>query len=148
LNARCGDGTDEPLAAIALVEVPPIYFATPASETNGHLIKFMGCGNDFAGEPRRRKMISRGASYHGGAIAGAALGGGNELHERFDIRTVLSVQISHPSWPNAAQLGENEDAFTNRLAGELEHANLEAGPGTIGAIIAKLDQRFHETVRM
>jgi adenosylmethionine-8-amino-7-oxononanoate aminotransferase len=79
-------------------------------------------------------MISRRASYHG-TIAGAALGGSNELHESFDIST---VQVSHPSWPNAALPGENEDAFTNRLAGELEQANLEAGPGTIGAMIAKL----------
>jgi adenosylmethionine-8-amino-7-oxononanoate aminotransferase len=44
-------------------------------------------------------------------------------------------------WPlvfeYAALPGENEDAFTNRLAGELEQANLDAGPGTIGAIIAE-----------
>jgi 4-aminobutyrate---pyruvate transaminase len=72
-------------------------------------------------------MISRRASYHGSTIAGAALGGSNELHESFDIPT---VQVSHPSWPNAALPGENEDAFTNRLAGELEQANLEAGPET------------------
>ena len=95
----------------------------------------MWYGNDFAGEPRRRKMISRRASYHGSTIAGAALGGSNELHESFDIPT---VQVSHPSWPNAALPGENEDAFTNRLAGELEQANLEAGPETISAMIAKL----------
>jgi 4-aminobutyrate---pyruvate transaminase len=92
----------------------------------------MWYGNDFAGEPRRRKMISRRASYHGRTIAGAALGGSYELDESFDIPTGLSVQVSHLSWPNAALPGENEDAFTNRLAGELEQANLEAGPGTIG----------------
>ena len=126
-----GDGTDERLAAIAPVKIPPTYFATAASEANGHLIKFVWYGNDFAGEPRRRKMISRWASSHGSTIAGASLDGSNKLHESFDIPTGLSVQVSHPRRPNAG-------AFTNRLAGELEQANLEAGPGTIGAIIAKL----------
>jgi 4-aminobutyrate---pyruvate transaminase len=127
----------ERFAAIAPVKIPPVYFATTASEANDHLIKFMWYGNDFAGEPRRRKMISRRASYHGSTIAGAALGGSNELHESLGIPTGLSVQVSHPSWPNAALPGEDEDAFTNRLAGELEQANLDAGPGTIGAMIAE-----------
>jgi adenosylmethionine-8-amino-7-oxononanoate aminotransferase len=127
----------ERLAAIAPVKIPPIYFATMASEVNDHLIKFMGYGNDFAGEPRRRKMISRRASYRVSTIAGAALGGSNELHDSFGIPTGLSMQVGHPSWPNAALPGEDEDAFTNCLAGELEQANLDAGPGTIGAIIAE-----------
>jgi 4-aminobutyrate--pyruvate transaminase len=127
----------ERLAAIAPVKIPPIYFAITASEANDHLIKFMWYGNDFAGEPRRRKMISRRASYHGSTVATDALGGSTELHESFGIPAGLSVWVSHPSWPNAALSGEDEDAFTNRLAGELEQAILDAGPGTIGAMIAK-----------
>ena len=55
-----------------------IYLATPASEANGRLSKFVWYGNDFAGEPRLRRMISRRASYHGSTIAGSALGGSNK----------------------------------------------------------------------
>jgi 4-aminobutyrate---pyruvate transaminase len=127
----------ERLAAIAPVKIPPIYFAITASETNDHLIKFMWHGNDFAGEPRRRKMTSRRASYHGSTIAGAALGGSSKLHESFGIPTRLSVQISHPSCPNTALPGEDQDTFTNRLAWQLDQANLDAGPGTSGAMIAE-----------
>jgi 4-aminobutyrate--pyruvate transaminase len=127
----------ERLAAIAPVKKPRIYFATTGSEANDYLIKFMWYGNGFAGEPQRRKMISRRASYHGSTIATAALGGGGELHESFGIPMGLSVQISHPSWPNAALPGEGEDAFADRLAAELEEAILEAGPETIGAMIAE-----------
>jgi 4-aminobutyrate---pyruvate transaminase len=127
----------ERLAAIAPVKKPRIYFATTGSEANDYLIKFMWYGNGFAGEPQRRKMISRRASYHGSTIATAALGGGSELHESFGIPMGLSVQINHPSWPNAALPGEGEDAFTNRLATELEQAIIEAGPETIGAMIAE-----------
>jgi 4-aminobutyrate--pyruvate transaminase len=71
-------------------------------------------------------MISRRASYHGSTIALAALGSSNKLRTSFDIPTGLSVKVSHPSWPNAALPGETEDEFTNRLAGELEQANLES----------------------
>jgi 4-aminobutyrate--pyruvate transaminase len=127
----------ERLAAIAPIRTPRIYFATTGSEANDYLIKFMWYGNGFAGEPERRKIISRQASYHGSTIATAALGGSAELHQSFGIPMGFSVQVSHPSWPHAALPGEDEDAFTTRLAGELESAIEAAGPGTIGAMIAE-----------
>jgi 4-aminobutyrate--pyruvate transaminase len=97
----------------------------------------MWYGNGFAGEPNRRKMISRRASYHGSTIATSALGGSQELHESFGIPMGFSLQVSHPSWPNAALPGENEEAFTDRLAAELEQVIVEAGPETVGAMIAE-----------
>ncbi len=127
----------ERLAALAPVKNPRIYFATTGSEANDYLIKFMWYGNGFAGEPQRRKMLSRKSSYHGSTIATAALGGGSELHESFGIPMGISLQLSHPSWPNAALPGESEDDFTTRLAGELEEVILGAGPETIGALIAE-----------
>lgn len=127
----------ERLAAISPVKNSRIYFATTGSEANDYLIKFMWYGNGFAGEPNRRKMISRKASYHGSTIATAALGGSTELHESFGIPMGYSLQVSHPSWPNAAHEGETEEQFADRLADELDQAILEAGPETIGAMIAE-----------
>ena len=127
----------ERLAALAPLKNPRIYFATTGSEANDYLIKFMWYGNGFAGEPQRRKMLSRKSSYHGSTIATAALGGGSELHESFGIPMGISLQLSHPSWPNSALPGENEDEFTTRLAAELEKVIVEAGPQTVGALIAE-----------
>jgi len=127
----------ERLGALAPVKNPRIYFATTGSEANDYLIKFMWYGNGFAGEPQRRKMISRKSSYHGSTIATAALGGGSELHESFGIPMGYSLQVSHPSFPNAALPGEDEEAFTSRLAEELEKVILDAGPETVGAMIAE-----------
>jgi 4-aminobutyrate--pyruvate transaminase len=127
----------ERLAALSPIKNPRIYFSTTGSEANDYLIKFMWYGNGFAGEPSRRKMISRRASYHGSTIATCALGGSSELHESFGIPMGFSLQISHPSWPNAALPGEDEEAFTDRLADELEKTILEAGPETVGAMIAE-----------
>jgi 4-aminobutyrate--pyruvate transaminase len=127
----------ERLAAIAPLKNPRIYFSTTGSEANDYLIKFMWYGNGFAGQPERRKVISREASYHGSTIATAALGGSPELHESFGIPMGLALQVRHPSWPAAALPGEDEAAFTDRLAEELETAILAAGPETIGAMIAE-----------
>jgi 4-aminobutyrate---pyruvate transaminase len=127
----------ERLAALSPVKNPRIYFSTTGSEANDHLIKFMWYGNGFAGEPNRRKMISRKASYHGSTIATAALGGSAELHESFGIPMGYSLQVSHPSWPNAGLAGEDEEAFTDRLAEELDQVIVEAGPETVGAMIAE-----------
>ncbi len=127
----------ERLAAISPLKNPRIYFSTTGSEANDYLIKFMWYGNGFAGQPDRRKMISREASYHGSTIATASLGGSRELHESFGIPMGLALQVSHPSWPAAALPGEDEDGFTDRLAQELEEAILAAGPETIGAMIAE-----------
>lgn len=127
----------ERLARLSPVKNPRIYFSTTGSEANDHLIKFMWYGNGFAGEPRRRTVISRQASYHGSTIATSALGGSQELQESFGIPMGFSLQVGHPSWPNAAHPGETEDTFTDRLAQELESAIVRAGPETIGAMIAE-----------
>ena len=127
----------ERLARLSPVKNPRIYFSTTGSEANDHLIKFMWYANRFAGEPERRKVISRQASYHGSTIATSALGGSTDLQESFGIPMGFSVQVSHPSWPNAGLPGETEDGFTTRLAEELEAAILKAGPETIGAMIAE-----------
>ena len=127
----------ERLAALSPVKNPRIYFSTTGSEANDHLIKFMWYGNGFAGEPKRRTLISRRASYHGSTIATSALGGSQDLHDSFGIPMGFSLQVSHPSWPNAALPGEDEEGFTDRLASELEEAIVAAGPETIGAMIAE-----------
>ncbi len=127
----------ERLAKLSPIKNPRIYFSTTGSEANDHLMKFMWYGNGFAGEPNRRKMISRVASYHGSTIATAALGGSQELQESFGIPMGFSLQVSHPSWPNAALPGETEEEFTDRLAEELEAIIVAAGPETVGAMIAE-----------
>ena len=47
------------------------------------------------------------------------------------------LHVSHPNWPGAAEAGESEGAYSDRLAAELERAIETAGPETIGAFIAE-----------
>jgi 4-aminobutyrate--pyruvate transaminase len=127
----------ERLAAIAPIRNAKIAFATTGSEANDHLIKFMWYGNGFAGQPVRRKLISRWGSYHGGTIATSALGGSSDLHTSFAVPTNEHLHVSHPNWPGGAKRGESEEAYSDRLAAELESAIETAGPETVGAFIAE-----------
>ncbi len=125
------------LADLAPMPNARVHFSTTGSEINDHLIKFMWYGNLFAGEPKRRKIISRLGSYHGSTIATAALGGGSDLHASFALPMDELILVTQPAWPNAAEPGEDEAAFTDRLAAELQDAIEAAGPETVGGMIAE-----------
>lgn len=127
----------ERLAAISPMPGTRVAFATTGSEVNDHLIKFMWYGNGFAGQPQRRKLVSRWGSYHGSTIATAALGGGSDLHTSFAIPQDEVLFISHPTWPGGAEPGESEAAYGDRLAAELRDVIERAGPETVGALIAE-----------
>lgn len=114
-----------------------VMFATTGSEANDQLIKFTWYANRVAGEPKRRKIISRRASYHGGTIATTALGGSAALQEAFGIPTGDSLFVSHPTWPIGALPGETEDAYCDRLIGELRQTIEDADPETVAAFIAE-----------
>jgi 4-aminobutyrate--pyruvate transaminase len=114
-----------------------VAFATTGSEANDNLIKFMWYGNVHAGEPRRRKIVSRRGSYHGSTALLTGLGGSEALAKSFGIPTDDYVHVGHPDWPAGARPGESEKEYTVRLARELEAAIEAAGPETIGAMIAE-----------
>jgi 4-aminobutyrate--pyruvate transaminase len=127
----------EKLKAISPMPNTHVAFATTGSEANDNLIKFLWYGNIHAGEPRRRKIISRRGSYHGGTALLTGLGGNAELVQSFGIPTDDFVYVGQPDWPAAAPPGESEQEYTVRLARELDAAIQAAGPETVGAMIAE-----------
>jgi 4-aminobutyrate---pyruvate transaminase len=127
----------EKLKSMSPIPNAHVAFATTGSEANDHLIKFMWFGNVHAGEPRRRKIVSRRGSYHGSTVLLTGLGGSEALAKSFGIPSDDFVHVSHPDWPAAAQPGESEEEYTARLARELDGAILAAGPETVSAMIAE-----------
>ena len=127
----------ERLVQSAPVKNGHVMFATTGSEANDQLVKFTWYGNRVAGEPQRRKIISRRASYHGGTIATTALGGSAALQEAFGIPTGDSLFVSHPTWPNGGLPGETETEYTDRLVEELRQTIEGAGPETVAAFISE-----------
>jgi 4-aminobutyrate--pyruvate transaminase len=127
----------EKLAAISPIPGTRVAFATTGSEANDSLMKFMWYTNTHAGEPKRRRVITRAGSYHGSTALLTGFGGSEGLHRSFGIDTSDCLYVSHPAWPEGAATGEDEAAYTARLAAELRTTIEAAGPETIGAFLAE-----------
>jgi 4-aminobutyrate--pyruvate transaminase len=100
-------------------------------------LKFMRYRNVARGEPRRRKIISRWGSYHGGTIASAALGGGRDVHDAFALPMEDFLFVSQPNWPAGAQASESEAQYVERLTAELVQTIEAAGPETVAGFVAE-----------
>ncbi|MGO4677991.1 aminotransferase class III-fold pyridoxal phosphate-dependent enzyme [Bosea sp. 2YAB26] len=127
----------ERLTRAAPIPNAHVMFATTGSEANDQLVKFTWYANRVAGEPKRRKVISRRASYHGGTIFTTALGGGAAVQEAFGVPTDDVIHVTHPTWPRGALPGETEDQYADRLVVEIRDAIEAAGPETVAAFIAE-----------
>lgn len=123
----------EKLAALAPFPGARVTFATTGSEANDHVLKFLWFANAAAGEPGRRKIVTRRGSYHGSTVATTAMGGGPRLHALFGIPLGDMLHVSQPN----RLAGESEAACCARLVDEFR-ATIEAvGPETIAAFYAE-----------
>jgi 4-aminobutyrate--pyruvate transaminase len=123
----------ERLAEISPIPGAHVAFATSGSEINDTMIKFAWHANVGAGQPKRRKIISRIGGYHGNTALTNALGGTPEHHEAFGLPMHDHLHVSQP----VAQPGEDEAAMVERLAAELRATIEQAGPETVAIFIAE-----------
>ena len=107
------------------------------SEANDTAVKLARYYHHALGRPEKRKIVSRVRGYHGVTVACASLTGLPHVHRDFGlpIEGVLHAECPHYyryGWP-----GETEEAFAQRMAGDLERLILREGPDTVGAFIAE-----------
>lgn len=127
----------ERMAAMSPVKDAHVAFGATGSEANEFALKFMRYRNMWRGQPKRKKMISRQGSYHGGTLMTAGLGGSKTLHDSFALPMEDHLLVSQPDFFNNGQPGETEDAFCDRLIAELEQVIADAGPEQVGAFVAE-----------
>lgn len=127
----------EKLKALVPIRDAHVAIYCTGSEAVDFGLKFIRYRNVARREPKRRNIISRWGSYHGGTIASAALGGGRDVHDAFALPMEDFLFVSQPSWPAGAQPGESEPEYVERLAAELEQTIEDAGPETIAAFVAE-----------
>ncbi|RUX38969.1 aspartate aminotransferase family protein, partial [Mesorhizobium sp. M4A.F.Ca.ET.050.02.1.1] len=89
------------------------------------------------GQPQRKKVIGRRASFHGGGLTG--LGVGYQLMRRAPFEDVLAnvFHISPCYEYRGKQEGETAEEYGLRVANELETAILGLGPDTVMAFVAE-----------
>ena len=85
----------------------------------------------------QKKIISRRKAYHGITSTAANVAGLEPMHKGFDLPVAGFLHADCPHYYRYAEPGESEDAFTDRLAANLEQMILDEDPDTVAAFIAE-----------
>lgn len=127
----------ERLIRLAPVPMSKVLFACSGSEANDTAIKLAWYYWSAVGQPQRRKIISRNRAYHGTTIASASLTGLPHLHQDFGLPLPGFLHVTCPHYYREGLPGESEEAFSTRLAAELEALIEREGADTIAAFFAE-----------
>jgi 4-aminobutyrate---pyruvate transaminase len=127
----------ETLLRLAPVPMSKVLFQCSGSEANDTAIKLAWYYAHATGRPEKRKLISRRRAYHGTTIGSASLTGLPHLHSRFNLPLDGFLHLTCPHPYREALPGETDDAFSARLAAELEELIAREGADTIAAFFAE-----------
>ncbi|MEO1694917.1 MAG: aminotransferase, partial [Pseudomonadota bacterium] len=127
----------ERLKAIAPAPTSKVFFTSSGSEANDTQVKLTWYLNNARGRPEKKKIISRIKGYHGVSVASGSLTGLPTFHADFDLPIPGVLHTECPHFWRAAEPGESEDAFANRMADSLEAMIIAEGPETVAAFIAE-----------
>jgi 4-aminobutyrate---pyruvate transaminase len=127
----------EKMVQITPAQLTKVFFANSGSEANDTAIKMIWYFNNALGRPQKKKIISRIKGYHGVTVAAASLTAMPYVQTDFDVPIPNIIHTGAPHYYRFAEAGESEDAFTDRLARELEELILREGPDTVAAFIGE-----------
>ncbi len=140
-NHRSNDACaqlSEQLAQITPLEQARLFYVNSGSEAIDTMVKVAWYFHVANGECDRRKIISRQGAFHGSSVFGAIAGGLPHMKAGFNLPpTDVVVQVSCPSHFRNSFEGETEEAYCNRLIGEVEAVIDAHGAETIAAMIAE-----------
>ncbi len=112
-------------------------FGCSGSDANDAQIKLIRYYFNAIGQPKRKKILSRGMAYHGVTIATAALTGLPAFHKHFDLPMDDIIHLTSPHYYREGRPGESEAEFVERCGQELEDVIAREGADTIAAMIAE-----------
>ncbi len=127
----------ERLMAVAPEGLSRVFFANSGSEANDSAVKLVWYYNNALGRPGKKKILSRKRAYHGITVAASSLTGLAFAHTDFDAPGPLMRHLTTPYFYREGRPGETEEAFSERLAAELEAMIQAEGADTIAAFIAE-----------
>jgi putrescine aminotransferase len=127
--------------AAKLAEIAPpgfrhVFFTGSGSEANDTNVRMVRRYWDVMGQPQRDVIISRHNAYHGSTMAGASLGGMQDMHAQGSLPIPGIVHIGQPDYLSAGH-GMSEEQFGIRAASWLEAKILEVGADRVAAFIGE-----------
>ena len=130
----------EKLKEISPAPASKVFFTSSGSEANDSQIKLAWYYNNARGKTRKKKIISRKRAYHGVTLASASLTGLPNNHRDFDLPFTWVRHLTCPDYYREALPEESEEAFSTRMARELEDLIQLEGADTIAAFDVKPTQ--------
>jgi 4-aminobutyrate--pyruvate transaminase len=127
----------EKLLEISPVPMSRVWFSNSGSEGNDSAIRLVWYYWDAIGQPERRKIIAHDRAYHGNTIATASLSGTTYSQAGFNLPLPGFLKVTCPDYYREGREGETEEAFSQRLADELEQLINEEGPETIAGFFTE-----------
>ena len=127
----------EKLITMAPLPMSKIFFANSGSEATDSVVKLVWYYNNALGRPKKKKIISRQSAYHGVTVAAASMTGLPFNHRDFDLPIDRIIHADCPHYYRYGLPGESEQAFSERLAINLEKLIEDEGPDTVAAFIAE-----------
>jgi len=125
------------LVALAPWSPKRVFFGNSGSDANDTQIKLAWTYHQLRGEPERTKIISRRRAYHGVTLGAASATGLEPVHAGFPLPLPGFLHMTPPHAWREARPEEDDDAFADRLAAELDDAIGREGEGTVAAFIAE-----------
>lgn len=136
--------SNEPTIALAekLIEMAPVpmskvLFQSSGSEANDTAIKLAWYYHHANGNPGKKKVIGRVRGYHGTGLATASVTGLPHMHSDFNLPFDWVLHTDCPHYYRMAAEGESEQAFVDRLVGNLEQLIEREGAENIAAFFAE-----------
>ena len=127
----------EKLKSMVPMDADKVFFGLSGSDANDTQIKLFRCVSNIFGKPEKKKIISRLGGYHGVTIGAGSLTGLPQFHRNFDLPIPGILHTDSPNYYRSSEPGETEEAFSERVAGNLEQLIVSEGPETVAAFIAE-----------
>jgi 4-aminobutyrate--pyruvate transaminase len=127
----------EKLKAMMPFEAGRVFYGLSGSDANDTQVKLMWYYHNVIGRPERKKIVSRRRAYHGVTVASGSLTGLPAFHKHFDLPIKNILHTDSPHHYRDAEPGESEQAFVDRIVGNLEALIEAEGPETVAAFIAE-----------
>jgi adenosylmethionine-8-amino-7-oxononanoate aminotransferase len=127
----------EQLVGLAPMEASKVFYANSGSEANDTVVKLLWFLAEAEGKPRRRLLLSRRNAYHGMTVVSASLTGKDYVKSASGLPIAEVRHLSSPHYWREAKPGESEEAFSLRLADELEQTIRNIGADYIAGFFAE-----------
>ena len=142
-HAYAGHGSEAgiTLAKMVMDRAPQgmarVYFGLGGSDANETNVKLVWYARNIAGQPQKKKIISRMRAYHGSGVVSGSMTGLALFHQKFDLPIPQVVHTHAPYYYRRPEADMSPADFTAWLLAELEALILREGPETIAAMIGE-----------